>query len=168
LLAIDQERYRLEIISKTGAVVVAVAGEPGGAIKIDPATGKKSFYKDNLVFLTENLSVPASFLRSMITGAAPPFEGIKSTSIVDGLQLVKTVNPRIDFYYSNRLKKLTYHLAHGGRFDLALGPMADGPVTPFVSSAKLSYGKLTITVRWEEVAQAIGFADRFFQFDEPL
>jgi len=147
---------------------VAVAGGSGGSIRIDPATGKKSFHDKSLVFLTENLAIPASFLRSMITGSAPTFDGIKSTSIKGRLHVVKTINPRMDFYYTNRLEKIIYHLANGGSARLVLGPMADGPVAPFVSSARLSYGKLTIAIRWEKVIQGSGFENGFFEFDEPV
>ncbi|VAX16948.1 hypothetical protein MNBD_NITROSPINAE03-1906 [hydrothermal vent metagenome] len=147
---------------------MAVAGGPGGTIRIDPATGKKSFRDESSIFLTENLSAPAFFLRSMITGSAPTFDGIKSTSIKGRLHVVKTINPRMDFYYTNRLEKIIYHPADGWPARLVLGPMADGPVTPFVAEAKLSYGKLTIAIRWEKVIQGSGFEDGFFEFDEPI
>lgn len=168
LLALDKDRYRLEVISKTGAVVLAVAGGSEEAVRIDPATGEKSFHDKSLVFLTENLSIPASFLRSMITGSAPLFDGIKSTSIKNGSRIVKAINPRMDFYYTNRLEKIIYHPADGGLLRLALGPMKNGTLTPFVSSAEISYGKLTIAVRWEDEVQGRGFPDGFFKFDEPI
>ncbi|HEB72252.1 MAG TPA: hypothetical protein ENI77_06480 [Nitrospirae bacterium] len=147
---------------------MALAGGHGKTIRIDPATGKKSFHDESSIFLAENLAIPASFLRSMITGSAPTFDGIKSTSIKGRLHVVKTINPRMDFYYTNRLEKIIYHFANGGSAGLVLGPMADGPVAPFVSSARLSYGKLTIVVRWEKVIQGNGFEDGFFEFDEPV
>lgn len=168
LLAVDKQQYRLEVISKTGAVILAAAGGPEEAVRIDPDTGKKSFHDKSLVFLTESLAIPAAFLRSMITGAAPLFDGIKSTAINDQLHVVKAVNPRMDLYYTSRLEKIVYHPAYGGSLRLALGPMKNGPITPFVSSADVSYGKLTITVRWKEVVQGRGFPEGFFRFDEPI
>ncbi len=168
LLALEKDRFRLEIISKTGAVILAAAGTPDRIIQIDPATGKRKVLNGDPVVISDGFTAPAIFLRSMVTGSAPKFDGVMSTSFGDGVRIVKVDSPRMDFFYTEKLNKIIHHPPGGPAVNLSLGAMIEGPLAPYVSSAEVSYRNLQIVVQWEEVSQGLNFPEGFFEFNEPI
>ncbi|MGK7344699.1 MAG: hypothetical protein ACNS63_02685 [Candidatus Nitrospinota bacterium M3_3B_026] len=170
VLALEDNRYRLEVINKAGLVSLAVAGWPGRMTRMDPASGhtEEITGSEAGVLPIARGRVPALVLRSIVTGAPPEFSGVVSAGGPPGARVVRTWGPRMRLVYSGGLEKVVLEDAGGGVV-IKLGPMAQGAAAPYVSYARIeAEGGGAVEVRWERVMQGIEFPEGFFRFAEPL
>jgi len=164
-LALEGEKFRMEISHVTGRTLLAAAGDGGRVIRLDPDTGQKEEFR-GFIPLAVGSQAPWGLIKTMVTGAPPEFGSIKSTRNEGGVKVVSASAPGIDLYYQDgRLAKV-----EGGSgplaYALALGPFMDGPLAPYVASAELSPPGARMKVRWTEVEQGIKFPEGFFTFED--
>ena len=165
LLALDGDKFRIELMDKTGRVIQAVAGGQGQVIRINPQTGERSLHTGDTVPITSRITAPVSFMRTLVTGEAPKFSSIKSASAKNGYQIVKVDGPAMEITYSDRIEQILHHTKNGSSVALRAEPMVEGSLAPYSSGAEISSGAVTIKVKWQEVMQGMEFDKGFFEFD---
>ena len=169
LLALDGSRYRLELLDAVGRAVLAVAGDGERMIKVDPVSGAREEIKGPEAGRVSLGSVraPVAALRSIVTGAPPVFKSVRSASLLDGRRRALVEGPEMELVYSDRLERVAIPAGEGGVVVYELGPMARGPMAPYVSSVKITLeGAGEATVRWRRVSQGRRFPEGFFAFND--
>ncbi|MDH5508817.1 MAG: hypothetical protein OEZ32_00510 [Nitrospinota bacterium] len=162
LLALDGERFRVEISDKTGRTVRTWAWNGARLMRLNLSTGAKEWMDEG--FMNK---APMSLARTMVTGAPPGYTKVISTKVSGGMKVAWVSGPGMGLsYQAERLVKVE----GGGAFswEMALGPFSDGPTAPYVESATLSAAGSRLFVQWIRVEQGVKFAPGFFMFEEDV
>lgn len=172
-LAIEKEKYRLELVDKTGATTLAVAGEPGRMIRVNTRTGAKQIITGDkaAVLKLHRIRVPVSLLHFMVTGSPPDFSRVVTASAGAGFRKAKVDEPNMEIEYSSKVERITIASgSDGGKIIVTPGPRTPGPFALYVSSVNIIFdeGSVEADIVWKKVRQNVKFPAGFFSFDEPL
>lgn len=163
-LALDGERFRMEVSHPTGKTILAVAGEEGNILRLDPDTGAKTELNEGFP-LAGNNGAPWALVGVMVTGSPPPVSKIKSIRVEDGVSIVAASEPSMTFHYRDgRLLML-----EGGSplsYTFHPGPLTEGPLAPYLKWFQVTFRGSKTMVEWDEVEQGAGFPDGFFRFED--
>lgn len=168
LLSMEGDKFRLEVLDAVNRAALAVGGEPGRMIRVNPATGEKQVTNSTLIHAPElgNVTAPCGLLRTAALGSIPRFGGVVSTRRILGESRVTTENPSMEFVFSERLLEVRLRTEEGDTVTLRLGPaVKGGPARLEWSELSLGSGAV-LKVRWKKVEPVQSFPPGFFTFDD--
>jgi hypothetical protein len=169
LLSMDGDWFRLEILDAVNRAALAVAGEPGKIIRVDPATGERSMTNATSIRAPElgGVTAPCGLLRTAVTGSLPHFGKVVSTRGFLGKSYVKTEGPPMELVFSGRLLEVRLLAEEDDTVRLRLGPAVSQAPVGMLEWAEISLGAgAVLKVRWKKVEAVKSFPPGFFTFKE--
>ncbi len=174
-LAIDREKYRIEIYDSVGRTIFAGGGGPEKMIRINPETGKRTEFigKKAEVVEFEGFRIPIASLKSIVYGAPPGFGAVISSHKRNGKQIAKTTGPEMEIEYSSHVEKIRL-IAPDEEEDeeviIIIGKLVPGPMAPYAQTSHMDFGggAVSLDIKWKKVKQGVKFPQGFFSFDEAL
>jgi len=164
LLALEGDRFRLQVVDPMGRSLAAVARRGKSFVSLDPRSGARTMLDaDQFGRLTlGDFSFPAAMIPALLTGAPPSFDRVVSARRSGAKVTVVTAAPPLTIVYAQQVLSIT--TANGE--ELAITAWRDQAGRPYVASATLSregaFG--SVRVEWEGVERVKPYPPGFFQF----
>lgn len=168
-LSMDGDNFRLEALDAMNRAVLAVAGEPGRMVKVDPRTGERRHMTSPEIIAPEfgGVTPPPALLRSAVTGEVPRFGRAVSTSLFFGKSHVVTEDPEMELVFDGRLVEARMRSGDEGVVTLRLGPVDGTAGHRTIEWSEISFSSgATLMIRWKKVTPVQGFPAGFFTFSE--
>ena len=161
MMAMEGEKFRLEITDATGRTVQATAWNGNRLYKLDLATGVKAPAQEGIF-----LDAPIPLARTMVTGAPPGYGSVTSTWKKGGLKVARVAPSGMELSYKEGKLVKVEGGGLGEGWSLLLGPFKNGPMAPYVESATLSAVGASVSIQWVRVEQGMEFPPGYFLFEE--
>jgi hypothetical protein len=171
LLSMDGDKFRLEVLDAVNRAALAVAGEPGKIIRVDPATGERRMTNSTSIRAPElgGVAAPCGLLRTAVTGSIPHFGKAVSTRGSLGKSYVTTEEPSMELVFSGRLLEARLRAEEGDTVTLRLGPAVSQAPVGRLEWSEISLGSgAVLKVRWKKVEAVKSFPPGFFTFEETV
>ena len=171
LLSMDGDKFRMEVLDAVNRATLAVAGEPGNLIRVNPTTGERSMSDSTSIRAPElgGVTAPCGLLRTAVTGALPYFGKVVSTRGILGKSYVKTEEPAMELVFSGRLLELRLQTEDDDIVTLRLGPIVSQKPVGRLEWAEISLGSGAVfRVRWKKVETVKSFPPGFFTFEDAV
>ncbi len=169
LLSMDGDKFRLEVLDAVNRAALAVAGEPGRMIRVNPATGEKQVTNSTSIRAPElgGVTAPCSLLRTAALGSIPRFGGVVSTRRILNKTYVTTDDPSMEFVFSEKLLEVRLRTEEDDMVTLRLGPTVNQEPVGRLEWSEISLGSgAVLKVRWKKVETVASFPPGFFTFDD--
>ena len=171
LLSMDGDKFRLEVLDAVNRAALAVAGEPGRIIRVDPVTGERRMDNSTSIRAPElgGVTAPCGLLRTAVTGSLPHFGKAVSTRGILDKSYVKAEDPSMELVFSGRLLEVRLRTEEGDMVTLRLGPSVSQAPVGRLEWAEISLGSgAVLKVRWKKVDAVKSFPPGFFTFEDAL
>ncbi|MBF0171509.1 MAG: hypothetical protein HQK87_10570 [Nitrospinae bacterium] len=171
-LAVEGVKFRLEVTDPMGATRLAVAGDGGRLIRLDPATGARRETRlgpEGTVPLGEGgAALPTALLGTAVTAALPPTGPLTAAFPSGRLACFASIEPTLTFCVGDDgLAEVWFPGDREQRVILTLGPESDA-VPLHRRWAKMSDPQqgISVEIRWRSVTASPRHPAGFFSFDE--
>jgi hypothetical protein len=172
LLSMDGDKFRLEVLDAVNRAALAVAGESGAIIRIDPATGERRMTNSTSIRATElgGVVAPVGLLRTAALGSIPHFGKAVSTRGILGKTYVKTEDPSMELVFSGSLlSEVRLQTDEDDTVTLRLGPAVNHAPVGWLQWSQISLGSgAVLKVKWKKAETAQSFAPGFFTFEDTV
>ncbi len=170
-LAVDGEKFRLEVTDPVGATRLAVAGDRHHLIRLDPTSGKRSETElgvEGVVPLGEGgMALPTGLLQTAVTAALPPTGPMTAAFPHGSLACYASMSPTLTFCVGDRLEEVWFPGDREQRIVMTLGPEVDeAPLRRrWVKITDRQQG-ISVEIRWGAVTLGVDRPAGFFTFTE--
>lgn len=172
LLSMDGDKFRLEVLDAVNRAVLAVAGEPGAMIRLNPITGERHVSDSTTIRAPElgGVVAPAGLLRTAALGSIPHFGKAVSNRNFLGKTYVKTDAPPMELVFSGSvLREVRLQAEEDDTVTLSLGPAAGRAPAGWLQWSQISLGSgSALKVKWKKVETVESFPPGFFAFEDAV
>lgn len=172
LLSMDRDKFRLEVLDAVNRAVLAVAGEPGAMIRLNPTTGERLFSDSTTIRAPElgGVVAPVGLLRTAALGSIPHFGKAVSNRSILGKTYVKTEDPSMELVFSGSLlQEARLRTEEDDTVTLSLGPVVKHAPAGWLQWSQISLGSgSALKVKWKKVETVESFPPGFFTFEDTV